>query len=818
MYYTAGIAVAGDGSVYVSDNGNNRIRRVDVAGRIDTIAGNGTAISAADGVLATSAGLDQPYGVAIDNEGRVYIGRDGHRVRRIEIDGTMSTVAGTGAIGFSGDDGPAMSAGLANPNAVALDDAGQVLIADTGNDRIRVVSTQGIVRTVAGIGERGSIADGAPATSTALSYPAGVAVDAMGRLLVADQVHRRIRRVNLDGSMTTIAGNGAYAYRGDGGLARQAKLKRPMAVAVDGEGNIFIADIDCDCVRKVTLDGIIHTIAGNGSPGFTGDNGPAILSQLNQPLGIAADALGNVFIADRNNQRIRRIDGAGTITTVAGTGQAGFNGDGSDATTILLNAPTGVAIDQTGALLIADTGNARIRRVDASGIVTIVGGGADSGEQVAALDARLSGPSAIAVDTLGRLLIADDQIRRVDQNGLISTIAGSGNSVGDGALATNAGASSYGIAVDTVGRIYLSNTNSHRIRQIDTDGIITTVAGLIDSPTNGPVASANLTSPSAFVVTPQWTLFASGVAGTVEAIADSKVATVAGRYPQTIATGDLARFRSDKFGSIGGIAYQTATGSDPAIIYITEASVTSNRLHAITVTDPTDKNKWTIATLASGTAGFADGPAATARFRAPTGLFLDSTTRTLYIADTGNHAIRALNLATRTVTTVVNAQHALGFAGDGAAAGAALLYRPSTLTRCGNGDLFIADTGNNRIRRIAATTGIISTVLGDGIPASSGEGFPSSTFPVDQPRGLACDAVGNLIVSSSTTVRLLAANSNGIVDGAGTVQTIYGAPPRASFPSSSTGCLTGLAVTGPATVQVADACTGLLVELNRQIQ
>ena len=169
---------------------------------------------------------------------------------------------------------------------------------------------------------------------------------------------------------------------------------------------------------------------------------------------------------------------------------------------------------------------------------------------------------------------------------------------------------------------------------------------------------------------------------------------------------------------------------------------------------------------------------------------------------------------TNMVSTIANSNHALGFGGDGGAATDARLYRPSAVTRCSNGDLFIADTGNNRVRRIVAATGVISTVLGDGVPASSGEGSPARTFPVDGPRGLACDALGNLFVTSTTTVRLVTASDTGVVDGSGNVKTIYGAPPRDVFPSSITSCLTALAVTAPAKVQVTDACTGLLLELS----
>jgi hypothetical protein len=196
-------------------------------------------------------------------------------------------------------------------------------------------------------------------------------------------------------------------------------------------------------------------------------------------------------------------------------------------------------------------------------------------------------------------------------------------------------------------------------------------------------------------------------------------------------------------------------------------------------------------------------------------LWLDAATRTLYIADTGNHAIRALDLNTKIVTTVVNSKHSLGFAGDGADASSALLYQPQALTKCSNGDLFIADTGNNRIRRVAAATRFISTVIGDGVPASSGQGVPATIFPVDTPLGVACDTGNNLFVSSLTTVHLLPAFPAGFVDGSGAMQTIYGASPRNAFPASETSCLAGIIAPTATTLQVADSCAGLLVELTR---
>ena len=471
-----------------------------------------------------------------------------------------------------------------------------------------------------------------------------------------------------------------------------------------------------------------------------------------------------MLFGDTTNNRIRRVEADGTITTIAGTGVAGFDGDGHQATATQISAPYGVAIDGQGRILFVDFGNQRIRRIALDGTVSTIAGtgvAGANGDAAAAIAAQLAFPIGLAVDAQGRIAIAD--------------------------------------------------TNNQRIRSIDpATQIITTIAGKIDPDDLGPVGKARLDDPQALAVSAGLVVVAGGASGTLEAIRGGRVVVVAGRYPQALATGALARFQTDGFGSVGGAVLDPAANA----IYFTERS--ANRIHKITEVDPADPGTWTISTIANdaGTAGFADGSAATAQFRAPSGLYLDAATNVLYIADTGNHAVRTLDLQAGTVTTVVNASHSLGFAGDGGPASAALLFEPTAITRCAGGDLFIADTGNNRVRRVT-TDQTISTVLGDGVAASSGEGTPARTFPVDAPRGLACDAFGDLFATSATTVRLLPASDAQVVDGSGAVQTIYGVPPRTAFPASVTNCLTGLAVTSPTEVQITDACTGLMVQLDR---
>ena len=244
---------------------------------------------------------------------------------------TITTIAGTPPRAPDGDGGPAIEANLNWPGGVAVDGAGNVYIADRGNDRIRRVDGAGIITTIAGTGESGSSADGGPAIEANLNWPAGVAVDGAGNVYIADRGNDRIRRVDGAGVITTIAGTGVRGFSGDGGPAVEAKLDGPSGIAVDGAGNVYIADRGNDRIRRVDGAGVITTIAGTGVRGFSGDGGPAVEAKLDGPSGIAVDGAGNVYIADYNNHRVRRVDGAGIITTIAGTGVRGFSGDGGPA-------------------------------------------------------------------------------------------------------------------------------------------------------------------------------------------------------------------------------------------------------------------------------------------------------------------------------------------------------------------------------------------------------------------------------------------------------------------------------------------------------
>jgi sugar lactone lactonase YvrE len=341
---------------------------------ITTVAGNGTGSYAGEGGAATNASMASPLGVALDAGGNLYIADESNNcVRKLDTKGVITTVAGNRTIGYSGDGGKAINARMAHPFDVVLDAAGNLYLADEGlaNSRIRKVDTNGIITTFAGNGMAGYSGDGGAATSASLGQPVGLALDAFGNLYIADNSNERVRKVNPNGIITTVAGNGTSGYSGDGGAATSASFNTLRGVAVDAAGSLYIADPGNNRVRKVARNGIITTVAGNGSRGYSGDGGAATKAALNRPEGLGLDAAGNLYIADTQNNRIRKVDTTGIIATVAGTGVAGYSGDGGAATSALLNSPCRVALDASGNLYLSDGSNNRIREVHFAGDPTL---------------------------------------------------------------------------------------------------------------------------------------------------------------------------------------------------------------------------------------------------------------------------------------------------------------------------------------------------------------------------------------------------------------------------------------------------------------
>ena len=671
-------------------------------GDIITVAGGGVG----DGGLATSAFIQEPSSISMDASGNIYIADShNHRIRRVDAaTGIITTIAGDGVPRFGGDGGPAISASLYYPYGVSLDVSGNIYIADSYNNRIRKVdATTGIITTIAGEGTAGYGGDGGDSTAAVLNRPHGVSVGQSGDIYIADSSNNRIRRIDgVSGIITTAAGNGIRGYAGDGGPAKAARLANPWSLFVDRVENIYIADFQNFRIRKIdAATGIISTVAGNGIAGYGGDGGPATSANLYDIRGVTVDSLGDLYIADATNHRIRKVDAAsGVITTMAGNGSVGYKGDGGPADAASVYWPYGVHADLDGNIYIAEVGNHRIRKVEAGIITTVAGNGfaGHLGDGGPATAAGLYGPNSVIEDASGNIYIADfanHRVRKIDAiTGIITTVAGNGNPGygGDGGPATSAHLFyPADVSVDVSGNIYIVDLNNYRIRKVDAaTGIITTVAG-------------------------------NGFAG----------------Y-----SGDGGPATSASLNYPSGISIDTSGN-----LYIADASN-----HCIRKVDSATGAITTIA--GDGTAGYGGdgGPSASALLNNPHGVSVD-TAGNVYIADSYNHRIRTIAAETGTIATVAGNGTA-GYGGDGGSATLANVNYPEGLSTDTKGNLYIADTNNNRIRKVDAATGIITTVAGNGLWDYHGDGVPATSTSLYSPSGVTVDAMGHIYIADTSNRRI----------------------------------------------------------------
>ncbi len=513
------VAVDGSGNIYIADaamemiiNGGEfemglgfRVRKVDRSGMIRTVVGTGPAGYSGDGGPATAARIGWIDGLAVDSGENLYLADETYkRIRKVNRSGIISTFAGNGRVRYQGDGVPAISASL-DPTGLAVNNAGDVFVADLYNCRIRkIAADSGMISTVAGTGYPGLSGDGGPATEATLTAPTSVAIDEVGNLLIADGYNKRVRRVTADGRIQTVAGTDI----GDGGLATDAFLYSPSHMAIHSSGDLYFADTLHNRVRKVTPAGIILTVAGNGLPAYSDGRGSATLAYLKKPAAVAFDAQGHLYIADGGNRRIRKVTPAGRISTIAGTGEDGFSGDGGQAIRAKIGIATSVAVDRTGNIYFND--EARIRKVTPAGIITTIAGNGKkeaAGDGGPATQAQLD-PFDLAFDSAGNLYVADGsnhRIRKIDTSGIITTVAGNGveGFSGDGGLAVNAALDRpTGVALDADDNLYIADYDNLRVRRVSKDGVITTIAGngnLTISGDGGPALEAGL-DPTSVVV------------------------------------------------------------------------------------------------------------------------------------------------------------------------------------------------------------------------------------------------------------------------------------------------------------------------------
>lgn len=690
---------------------------------IYTVAGGGIP----NDVPATSVRLPPVTGGAVDGAGNAYFAAPTWNVvfRLDAANGRLTRIAGSGLAGYSGDNGPAASAELFIPIAVAVDPLGDVYIADAGNNVIRKVS-RGIITTIAGGGTQWDRAYSGPATSAELAGPTGVAVDASGNVYIADSNNGVIRKVS-NGLIAIFAGGGNQwdpAYKGP---ATSASLWNTYGVAVDLSGNVYIAESGNGTIREVS-NGVITTIAGGGTqvasmlqriqtfmfnraarqrgllhalthwsalskagarqsrirnyttPMFTA---PATDVMLDNPIGVAVDASGNVFIADAGYDVIAKVSG-GVISGFAGNGTRGYGGDGGPATSASFLFPAGVAADALGNVYITDFGNAIVRKVSQGVIATVAGNtpGGTLGGGVADTSAALSVPSGIAVDASGSVYIADtgNSVVRKISNGIITNFAGNGTwgYSGDNGPATSAELNPIGVAVDRRGDLYVADYYNSVIRKVS-KGVITTFAGSGArgrSGDNGPATSAKLSRPTGVAVDASGNVY----------IADAQ--------------NGLIRKVSD------GVITLFAGGGDQW--------------------DPTFH-----------------GPATSAALRDPECVAVDAT-GAVYIADTNNNMIR--KVSNGVITTFAGTGQP-GYSGDNGPATGAKLHRPRGIAVDAAGNVYFSDWTNNAIRMVSG--GVISTIAGGGIPVGPSDGSPASGQPLNHPLGVAVDAGGTVYITDS---------------------------------------------------------------------
>lgn len=637
------------------------VRRVDLeTGEMSTFAGVGVRADHAedlgDGGPATAAVLGGVRHLAVGADGSVYLTEStGNRVRRVLPDGTITTIAGRNLQSFGGDGGPAKDALLYSPRGVAVDADGTVYVADHHNNRVRAIDPDGIIDTVAGNGDGGYAGDGASAVDAALNMPTGLALDVDGSLLIADSGNHRIRRVR-NGVITTIAGTGdpgntggpggdgdGTGELGDGGPAVDATLHEPVSVTVDGDGYL-VADTLNHKIRRIDRHGVISTVAGGGTRNYGTDGVPATDTNLFAPERALRLGDGTMAIADTRGARVRRVDGAGIISGVAGNYYDSFSGDGGPATRAQLSGPSAMTVAPSGDVYFADGGNGGIVRRVRSGnghIETVMGllwqdrepppDGSD------ALATPLDHAAALAADGRGVVYVADEHvIREIDVFGkqrVHAGIWGVGVDSGDGLHRRQATfVRPVALLAAADGSLYVGDSGAHRVRRIAPDGTVHAVAGTGTAGfagDGGAATAAQLDGPSSLSQGPDGTLYVVDAGNSrIRAVSpDGGIRTVLGTGP-----GKAPRWLPSP------ALEATVQPSDVVALPDGDLAFTNNLTNLLHYDVETE----VVSALAGGDVGWRDGAASAARFARPAGLAWDSTTEQLLVADLNGARIRVL--------------------------------------------------------------------------------------------------------------------------------------------------------------------------------
>jgi trimeric autotransporter adhesin len=656
---------------------------------IKTLAGGGWP----ERVPALSVGLLDASGLASDRAGNIYVSISGF-VLRLDSAGNLTRIAGDGVCRYNGDYGPAATAGICRPTGLAVDAAGNLYFADPEDHVVRKVSN-GIITTIAGTGTKGYKGDNGSATSAQLARPDALALDSAGNLYIADTESSVVRKV-AGGTITTVAGGGSYSP-GDGRSATTVLLDEPLALAVDSAGSLYIAE--GNTVRKVS-NGIITTVAGTPYiGGKDGDNIPATSATLS-PSGLAVDSSGNAYVSEAGRGRIRKVSN-GIITTIAGTGVRGHSGDGGPATSAQLGAPSALAVGPNDELYVADgVGNGPgtwIRKISKGLITTVAGNGRNetsgdctdifgADDNGSATSAIFCNPTGIAVDTSGRVYVVDAafSVIREISNGTIRTIAGNWSSsdpIADNIPATQASLRTpLDVAVDADGNAFVTDWDHGRVRKIS-NGMITTVAGGGTASGNNIAAtSVDLDDPERVAVDSSGSVYFTD-GNTIRKVSGGIITTVAGNGTEGY-SGDNGPAINAQLNSLRGVAVDTSGN-----IYVADAG--NSRIRKI--------SNGIITTIAgNGTAGYGgdNGPAVGAQLNGPNGVAVDAN-GSVYVADTDNSRIRRISNG---IITTIAGNGTAAYGGDGGPAVSAKLNWPSGIAVDAAGNVYIADSYNSRVR------------------------------------------------------------------------------------------------------------------------
>jgi len=790
------VVVDSSGNMYIADTANCTIRKVSTSGVTTTLAGASGVAGTADGT-GTAARFNWPAGMVIDSSGTLYVADTAnHSIRKVTSAGVVTTLAGnSGTYGFA--DGTGTAAKFNQPLGLVLDSSSNLYVADTGNSIIRKVTPAGVVTTFVGTGTQPS-AGSIDGTGNAARFylPNGVVSDTSGNVFVADSYNHTIRKVTSAGVVTTFAGSAGQRGTTDG-TGTAARFDLPCHMAIDSSNNIYVADSINSTIRKITSAGVVTTFAGMaGTPGYVDGNTSGAL--FNGPAAVAVDTSGNLFIADTGNNTIRKISSAGLVTTIAG--QAGISGVTDDTgTAALFASPTGICVDTSGNLFVADASVHTIRKITSAGVVTTFAGEAGyyGITDASSTAARFYTPEDVAVDSSGNVYVADTNnclIRKITSAGAVSTIAGMARRKGavDGTGTATQFCFPAGLTIDSSGNLFVADTYNNMIRKITSSAVVSTLAGAASNAgyLDGTGTAVKFRNAAGITLNTDGNFY----------VADTGNNTIRKVTAAGVVTAYAGAGYTASSGSTDG-ALRTARFNSPGAI----TSDNQGNLYVADTSSSTVRkidNNNTVSTLVgvAYTPGLADGTTTSARLNLPNGISSD-TSGYLYVADSGNNVIRRVVASTGATTTIAGLASSRGST-DGTGS-AARFYEPiGCAYDSTTGNLYVTDTNNNTIRQVTSA-GVVTSIAGTaGVTGIADGTGTSGTFY--GPSGIAVDSSGVMYVADTNSSIIRKVTSAGVVTTmagiAATTGTADGSTTDARFNSPI-----GIAVSSSGTVYIADS-------------